>query len=258
MKTKYDIVLNENNHRYYVNGVPKVSVTTYLKILDKPGLNTWTLKKTVAYIGGHLPDLRADDLTEEKAIEILKKAKDYAREIAQKEADVGKQIHDLIHQHLLGEKIYIKEFEERAQNGFNAAKGWIEEVKFKPLEIEMLVYHPTMDYCGRLDTVGMIGKLENTFSVIDWKSTDLYKDTGEKKPIYAEMKIQPVAYALAYANMYDYDTDKIDVWVVRLDKKTGDVDPYQLSKEEIASCGDAFCGCIMAHDAIKEVNKKRR
>ncbi|MDD4924314.1 MAG: hypothetical protein PHF74_05720 [Dehalococcoidales bacterium] len=246
-------MLEKKGYCYYLDGEKLPSVTTILGVLDKPAILYWSIKKTIGYIGAHLADLRAEDLTEDEALDILKKAKQHAFDIAKQEADRGTQVHTLIHQYLLGEKVYLEELDEKVRNGYQGAENWIKESGYTSEAIEEQVYHKDLLYAGTLDTRG---KRADKRALLDWKATEVWKErkdkkTGEIKKYfteqpYAEMKIQPVAYAEAVGNIDE-------VWVIRLDKSTGIPYPYLIEKDEREACFQSFLGALQTYKALKGI-----
>ena len=255
----YTIKFNAANHRYTKETEGKKesvpSVSSVLGLLDKPAILYWSIKKTVGYIGEHLPELRAENLTEEEALGILKRAKAAAMEEAKLQADIGTQVHNLIHQYLLGVKVYEDELDEKVLNAYTGAIGWLKEIDYKPLGIELGVYHPILEYAGTLDTYGTAG---NKTILLDWKTTDIWKEKNGKvyytEQPYTEMKVQPVAYAEALANMKE--GLKIDeVWVIRLDKNTGKAEPYLIEGSERSACWNVFLGLLDIKAGLKDIKQ---
>ncbi len=239
MKVEFD----EARHRYWIEeGEEKKflpSVTTVLNVLDKPALHFWAIKKTVVYIGEHLPELRVDDLTEEKAFIILDKAKKHAYELAKQEADIGSRIHELIHQHLLGQEVEIINEEDKVQAGFLAYLGWLQEHKFKALEIEMRLAHPTYLYAGTLDVVGI---LDGELAILDWKSSG---------GIYLENYLQISAYKKAYEETTGKEVKR--VFIIHLGKKDGDFIPYEVRDTETPF--EMFLACLKLYNGKKNIQQ---
>lgn len=254
----YTIKFNAANHRYTKETEGKKesvpSVSSILGLLDKPAILYWSIKKTVGYIGEHLPELRAAGLTEDGALEILRKAKSAAMEEAKLQANIGTQVHNLIHQYLLGETVYTEELDEKVFNAYNGAIGWLKEIGYKSLGIERGVYHPILDYAGILDTYGTA---RDKTILLDWKTTDIWKEKNGQlyytEQPYTEMKIQPVAYAYALQEMQGITIS--EVWVVRLDKNTGKAEPYLLDEKESSACWDTFIGLLQARKGLKGIKQ---
>jgi len=238
-----EVFLDEASHRYYyLEDDKKIyvpGVTTINSVLDKPGLNNWKIKTTVGYIGAHLPQLRADDLTKEKALEIFRKAKEYADELAKEQADIGKRIHDLIHLHLLGEKVDLSIEDGKVQAGFIAFLSWLNEHEFKPIATEKVVYHPTLNYAGTLDTVG---ELDGKLTVLDWKS-----GSG----IYLESYLQISAYVKAYEVMSGKQVEQ--AFIIHLGKTDGSFLPYEV--KDIETPFSLFLACLTIYNGKKNIQK---
>lgn len=255
----YTIKFNAANHRYTKETEGKKesvpSVSSILGLLDKPAILYWSIKKTVGYIGEHLPELRAAGLTEDGALEILKKAKEFANEQAKEQAYIGTQVHKLLHQYLLGEKVYENDLDEKVLNAYTGAIEWLKDVNFQPLGVEQSVYHPILEYAGTLDTYGTA---RDKTILLDWKTTDIWKEKNGKvyytEQPYTEMKVQPVAYAEALANMKE--GLKIDeVWVIRLDKNTGKAEPYLIEGSERSACWNVFLGLLDVKAGLKDIKQ---
>jgi len=239
----FEIQLNEASHRYFYEEAGKKiylpSVTTIINILDKPALLFWHVKQTVAYIGQHLPELRAEDLTKEKALEILGKAKEYAKELAQEQADIGKKIHDLIHLHLLGEKIDLSVEDEKVQAGFLAFLSWLNEHEFEPLAMEKIIYHPEYMYAGKLDVAGI---LDGELAIMDWKSSN---------GIYLEHYLQLSAYVKAYQAMENKPVKK--AFIIHLGKEDGSFMAYEM--KDIETPFSLFLSCLNIYNGKKQIQK---
>jgi len=112
------------------------------------------------------------------------------KRIAEREANKGTRVHDLIQWHLEGElgvqkKPMPEHIPDSTQYAYDAWREWRSGVKIDILGIEQMVYSVTHQYAGRFDLYAVI---DDKPTVCDWKTS---------KSIWPSHKIQLGAYALA-------------------------------------------------------------
>lgn len=185
-------------HMYFVDGVRKTGVTTYLGIIDKSrSLIIW-----------------ATELYRDFLIENLKKGitEDHIyngstlhEEIKQKAASIGDEVHDWIEQYTRGEKPDMPDKRE-AQIGVSAFLDWEKENKVKFISSERVVYSKKHDYVGRLD---IEAKVNGKLCLVDIKtSNSLYNTQG----------LQVAAYVKA--DEEESGKEYKGRWLIRLAKET--------------------------------------
>jgi len=173
---------------------PLWSVTTLLKVLDKPAFVQWAAGATAAAAYEQREYLEADVKRYgiEEAIYRLSQQRFNSSSNA---SAIGTAVHDLIEAHVLKvnppniEPSLMGEVEPR----FAQFLAW--EADFKPeyRQAEATVYHPEDGWAGTLDLIAELGDLGNV--LIDVKNT---KAGREGQPgVYPENALQVAAYANA-------------------------------------------------------------
>jgi len=145
------------------------SVTTVLKVLDKPALNNWMLKRVFEATKG--------------GAQTLKEAKDQVFEKTQATMDLGTKAHRYVELYGTGEKM------ENTANiaGFIAAfHDWVIDFKPEFLIRELTVIHKEFAFGG---TVDLVCKINGERCLVDVK-------TG--RYIYPSVELQTTAYKMAY------------------------------------------------------------
>lgn len=199
-----------NRHMYYVDGVRKTGVTTYISKLDKSmALGKWQQGVTA----GFLLDLLAKGvkIDEEKAVEAV-----IQHEIQRDEAaDIGKEIHawcEHFIRHELGQKGYeklpaIPDFKE-AVSGVNAFMAWKDKHKVKFISTERFVYSKTHNYVGTMD---LEAKIDGLHCAGDFKSSN---------DLYNSVRMQLAAYVFADEEERGSKSIYEGRWAIRLSKYT--------------------------------------
>jgi hypothetical protein len=168
-----------------------VSVTTFLKVLDKPALQRWfegvgMRNAIAAERAGLLKGVMLDDVVD--TLRENKLGAEHARDTAAKR---GVDIHTVLEDYLTKDVVpNPARFAPEHRGYIRALVGWLLDVEAKGFELEaseQLVAHPKLKYAGRMDLRARIGGLP---FVIDLK-------TNERGRIYREAHYQVVAYAMA-------------------------------------------------------------
>ena len=206
---------------YTIDGVGTVpSVTTILSVISKPALVNWAAKTERTLVMDAAADLYLDLLqckpmgrpTYLSTLDgRVGATKAHQRELA-KAAEIGTQAHALVEWNLrrqLGQVVGPEpRITDEAQWAFMAWQDWAASVQLEPVFVEQTVWSTVHRYAGTLD---LLARVNGKLTVLDWK-------TG--KAIYAEAKLQNVAYRQAVAEMGHGEPEQ--GLIVRLPKVTSD------------------------------------
>lgn len=160
---------------YYVDGIPFLTVTTILKVIDKSGpLMWWACGETYDYMMKELAEGRSPD----------RKASIMARVATSNKAkDRGTAVHSIVEawkniDEIVGQDGPYKRYAQ-------AFKDFLDHHDIEIVEQERTVYSKKYKYAG---TVDMVAKVNGKLMVVDVK-------TG--KNLYPEVQLQASAYANA-------------------------------------------------------------
>lgn len=253
---------DEKTHKYLIDGELVPSVTTVLKVLDKPALVAWaanqTAKKATELIARKTDKDGAVHIAFSEAQEILEEARKTFRETSGDAKDIGSMVHAAIERMVLG-KPEEPVNDEGVANGLIAFNQWRESEKVKPVRVEALVGSKKYGFGGAVDFIGFIG---GKLCLADWKTS-----TG----IYDEYRIQVSAYLCAVEEMLAVKNQAnassavegkkppkfSGAYILRFDKKTGLFNPKKdcvyLSRAECVKYFRAFKGILAYYQAIKEI-----
>lgn len=197
---------------YTINGVEYPSVTTILGMLDKgEALLGWAVRYALQHVREHAYDQLTD-----RGVPYLEgalvAAQNNWREARDTAADIGKEVHSLIHQYIRHGKDAVGAFRPEVENGFLAFLEWEKENQVQWLESEKEVFDPVHGYAGTLDAKGYFqnGLYSGRVFVIDFKSSKGFYDG------YAEQ-------LAGYRNADDLTAQRRadGMGILRLDKETG-------------------------------------
>ena len=177
------VKFDEVKHRYYVDGVYKPGVTTFLKVINKPALIPWAVKQTVEHVRIHLDDLASGKITIDKfnTNEILYGASRAADKIRDTAAETGTAIHKWCEQYIKRQRPEMPD-DPKILNGVNAFLHWKDEHNVKLLHSEKITYSRKYDYTGIID---IIAEVDGKPCIVDIKTSN---------GIYDEMRLQVAAY----------------------------------------------------------------
>jgi hypothetical protein len=173
--------------RYYtIDGKSYPSVTSILKVLNKPQLVNWATRVTRDFIKKELFAFRRADSLKDLDIDILlaKSTKEHDR-VRDAAADRGIAVHSCIASYIDNKGKTALEKEPVLL----AFREWQNAAQFVPIASEKLVFSREHGYAG---TAGLIGTLNGRLAVLDIK-------TG--RGVYPEYKLQLAAYAVAWGEM---------------------------------------------------------
>ncbi len=196
---------------YPINGELYPSVTTILRIINKPAIYFWYAKHGTSKMLQVL-----DELTKPLRTKIMSRLGwsmlDTPTKIMKRSGNIGSEVHHAIDKYLkTGAKTKLK---GEAKNAFNAFLIWEKEVDLKPVDTEVTVWSDELRYAGTLDFVGYIN---GELCIADWKTSS---------GIYPENALQLSAYREAFEERSQKTfavplTTAKKMYLVRLDKKTG-------------------------------------
>lgn len=206
---------------YGIEGIEYPSVTTILGVLSKgDALLGWAAKCAVQYVREH-----AGKVGLEKALEL---AAFQWRDARDEAADIGTEIHDLIHKYIKFGKDANSVMRPEVENGFLAFLDWEKEHKVKWISTELQVVSRVHGYAGTLDAICLF---DGKKYLIDFKSS---------KGFYDGFDMQLSAYRIAAAEL-GHQTEGCGI--LRLDKETGAAEWKDFSDKQ-DQAGAAFISLV--------------
>lgn len=190
--TQYEgfaLEFREASHRYWIHQgeerTAAVSVTSALKILDKPALISWAERCGAE---GALTLARAgelDDCAVEDAVDRVRLAKlgaDAKREVG---ADRGTAVHEVLRAYCEdGTVPNVGDFPQEVRGYVSAACRWLLTIDPTPILSEVIIGSPTHGYAGRVD---LIAESPHGAMLIDFK-------TNPAGRVYDEAHVQVAGY----------------------------------------------------------------
>ncbi len=185
---------------YPIDGIEYPSVTTILGILGKgDALLGWAVKCALNYIRANMSDeTDLESVLHNAAIE-WKNARDEA-------ADIGTEIHTLIHKYIKFGKDAAGVLRPEVENGFLAFLDWEKDHKVQWISTELPVVSRVHGFAGTLDAICLF---DGKKYLIDFKSS---------KGFYDGYDMQLAAYRLGAAEL-GHQTEGCGI--LRLDKESG-------------------------------------
>lgn len=167
--------------RYYVHpdnkDVRVPSVTTFLDVINKPGLPRWSAKLVAEYAVEHRASW--EGLPAEDAVALLK-GRPWAT--SAKAADLGTDAHAYAERRINGSKATA--FDNATEN----VDTMLDELASRGMKIvdqEVTVWSDEHEYAGTAD---LLVEMEGALWILDWKTS---------KAVYSDMALQLAAYAWA-------------------------------------------------------------
>lgn len=281
VELRYDI----KNHQYFLlkdgDLELQAGVTTIVGIIDKSQvLMNWACKvmaqklyKDVLTIvlpnGDHIvPQMSFADFER-----LVIGAKGAHKEHLEDAGNVGTIAHDWLENHIkrdiarqtATEIIYDAvplPSEERAASACIAAMTWMSDHKVKWICTERKIYSRRYKYAGTLDGLALVSscsnpkccptQFENRMTVVDWKTS---------RSLHKEYCLQTAAYLYAFNEEIGYE-DGLDTlfardrWVIRLDKESGEFDPWHLGVETQAEDFQAYLDCLDLNKSVEIVESR--
>ena len=229
----------EERERWYpVEGEWFPSVTTILKVLDKPGLARWSarvgLEAARAALlargkpGGVLPSEWVDQIMEHWI--------STGEREAQAAAERGTRAHQMIQAVLQREK--PSELSPELEPVLINLNVWRQSCGLQMKDTEVMVYSLKHRFAGTIDAVAERG---SSNVLLDWKTS---------KRIYPQHLLQVAAYALAYTEMTGRQVD--EAWIIRLGAVAyREVEAYQV--QHLAQAQETFLAALSLWRGLKNM-----
>ena len=213
--------INRPSGRFYqVEGFDESfpSVTTVLGVIAKPVLIPWARDAALDFVRKALGErIGGMALTPEWVDEVIEEGRRRPDEVKTKAGDFGTQAHILIDAVLKGEKPQIPPELDPLMASFDA---WRKAAGLDVRFTEQMVYSAKYKYAGTLDALAYRG---DRVVALDWKTSN---------GLYPEYALQVAAYAKALEEMSGEVVQ--EAWVVRLDKRTLQVEVRQVQDMDTA------------------------
>lgn len=178
------------SHRYWCHKdnerTPVISVTSALKVLDKPALIGWAERMGVE---GALRLERAGalrDISVEDALGVVRREGEGADAKRDAGADRGQAIHDVLQQYVEhGTLPTVGDFHPQVRGYVQGLCKWLLQAKPEPIMWEAVVGSVTHGYAGRFD---LLATIDGQRTLVDLKTS---------KGIFTEHHLQVAAYCKA-------------------------------------------------------------
>ncbi len=185
---------------YGIEDIEYPSVTTIIGVLDKStALMPWAVNCALKFVAENIGKVGTEAA--------IGQAHSAWRNIRDEAADIGTEIHDLIHKYIRFGKDATGTMRPEVQNGFLAFLDWEKTHAVKWHNTEMQVFSRVHGFAGTLDA---ICTFDGKKYLIDFKSS---------KGFYDGFDMQLAAYRTAAAEM-GHQTEGCGI--LRLDKLTGE------------------------------------
>lgn len=179
-----DLDFDSATHRYSVDGrVIEGSISDTLKVINKPALGPWMVKKAIDFLETKL--IPGETLDEIQVNELLKESKAAAYKYTSQAADLGTMGHAWIEKYLRGEEPPLP-INPELRNVALTFLQFVEANNVQPVFAERRIFSQEYDIAGTFDCLCYFnGKL----TIMDWK-------TGSD--IYDEYFLQMGGYSMCY------------------------------------------------------------
>lgn len=252
---KVDVQFSEAAHRYKVDGKYKEGVTSIIKILSKDGLIQWAANMVCEYIRANCQPLSASSKSIWQVSELdLKKAKYAHASFRDDSADIGKQVHKWIENHINGNDTEVS---VQMRPSIDAFLRW--EARAKPTYIasERVVYSKEHDYCGTTD---VLAQINGERTVIDFKTGKPDEEWNARQKRYTGKKRARTTHFLQDA-FYDIAMGEEDGilatrYAVLYLPLNGKVHFYDTAEVELYR--QLAIDLLHAHRSLKEANFKNQ
>lgn len=195
-KGKVAIKFYPDSHQYWVDGVRKTGVTTYLGIIDKSRpLVIWATELYRDFLL-NLKSVTESDIYAGCTLHEEKKAE---------AASIGDEAHNWIENYVQGKEVEMPERRE-VQLAINAFLDWEAANKVKFLSSERVVYSKKHDYIGKMD---IEAKVNGKLCLIDIKTAN---------GLYNTNMLQTAAYLKA--DEEESGRKYAGRWLIRLAKES--------------------------------------
>jgi hypothetical protein len=164
------------------------SVTTILKVMDKPALPRWASKSVAEYVAAFAERIQAEKIPwpdVHAELTNVDKLKAVPWDYAEKKRDLGSTFHDLAERYAGGMALNPEVFASDVQPLVKSFLKFVEDFKPKWEAMECGVFNREHNYAGTMDTIMHV---DGRLMVVDYKTG---KDT------YVEHALQLAAYRRA-------------------------------------------------------------
>lgn len=191
------IEYRDASHRYWLHHEGErrsaVSVTSALKVLDKPALASWSERVGVE---GALRLERAGSLKGvevENAIGIVRECRMGADAKRDAGADRGTAVHEALRSYCaLGTVPKVGDFPTEVRGYVKGLCRWLFDARPEPILVEQIVGSPRYGFAGRFD---LLANLDGQRTLVDLKTSGR---------VYAEHHLQMAAYRVALVECGDH------------------------------------------------------
>lgn len=193
--TEYEdfaVEYRDSSHRYWIMRgearTPAISVTSALKVLDKPALIPWAERMgaegaLILERAGQLAGIEPAD-----CVGVMRSHGMGAEAKREAGADRGTAIHDALRLYCEDGTIpAIRDFDPEVRGYVSALCAWLIKADPEPIFVETVVGSPTHDYAGRVD---LLATIDGRRTLVDLK-------TNPAGRVYPEAHLQAAAYGLA-------------------------------------------------------------
>ena len=221
-----ELMFNPIGHKYTVDGVRKLGVTTPLSVISKPALLQWAVNLAVDDIKNNI--LAGTAYDELQLSNVLEAARTAHRKRKEEAADFGTLVHNWIEKYIKGENPPPL-VNKTLNDAVNVFLKWVKDNNVKFTASEKPLYSKKHDYCGTIDfTCEINGKR-------------YLGDLKTSKGIYDEHFMQLAAYR--YADEEETGKPYAGAFIVRIPKTEDD-------RVEIANANNyktCFKGFVIKH-----------
>lgn len=169
-----------------------VSITTLLKVLDKPALPRWASKSVAEYVAGFVREVVPRDRLKWSQVQAhlsdTEHLKDVPWKYAETRRNLGSSLHDVAEQFIAGSHIDTAVFSDDLRPLVENYLDFCKAERPEFYAMETAVFNRTLGYACTLDAIVTLPRLGNVLCVMDNK-------TG--KDIYPEAIIQVNAQRVA-------------------------------------------------------------
>jgi hypothetical protein len=241
----FAVEFREASHRYWTilgdERTPAVSVTSALRVLDKPALVSWAERCGVE---GALRLERAGILTGvslDDALGVVRAHGEGAEAKRDAGADRGTAIHEALRSYCADGKVpTLGDFDPAVRGYVQGLCKWLLAAQPEPILTEQIVASPTHEYAGRID---LLATIDGRRQLVDLK-------TNPAGRVYAEAHLQTAGYVLA---LYECGLDPVDGAMIVAAGQDG-------TFQQSVCCSEPshFLAVLACHRAVAEVRAQAR
>lgn len=178
------------SHRYWIHQdsqrIAAISVTSALKVLDKPALISWAEAAGATGAARLAAEGELKDVPYNEAINLVRLHNLGADAKRDEGAGRGTLVHDALSAYMTdGTPPKLQDFEPEHRGYVQGISRWLVKHRPEPISVEQIVAHPTDLFAGRLDLRAMINGVD---TLVDLK-------TNPRGRVYSEAHLQAAAYA---------------------------------------------------------------